>query len=193
MQRQAASAPPAACVRVDGRCLQPRTTCCHCLPAGDKQGPFTRKAPDSWSRVCSCCPAEEEERRIGLGAQQRRGIIRTVAGAPLSLVRGMLDAGHGPVGDRGPSGDDSLADQWLDFLIQQAEADAKDGGSGGKQLAAEGQGGLAAGGQLQTAADGPSPFQQVSPRRSFGRHDWRSLSNPVSDRAAGLEHTPLSD
>ena len=115
-----------------------------------------------------------------------------MAGAPLSLVRGMLYAGPGPLGDKGPSGDDSLADQWLDFLIQQAEADAKDGGSDSKQLAAEGQDGLAAGGQLQTAADRPPSFQQVSPRRSFGRHDWRSLSNPVSDRAAGLEHTPLS-
>ena len=116
-----------------------------------------------------------------------------MAGAPLSLVRGMLYAGDGPVGEKGPSGDDSLADQWLDFLIQQAEADAKDGGSDGKQLAAEGQGGLVADGQLQTAGEGPSPFQQVSPRRSFGRHDWRSLSNPVSDRAAGLEYMPLSN
>ena len=115
-----------------------------------------------------------------------------MAGAPLSLVRGMLHAGQGPVGDKGPSGDDSLADQWLDFLIQQAEADAKDGGSDGKQPTAEGQGGPAAGGQMHTAADGPSRFQQVSLRPSFGRHDWRSLSNPVSDGALGLEHTPLS-
>ena len=61
------------------------------------------------------------------------------------------------MGDKAPLGDDALADQSLDFLIQQAEADAKDGSSGGKQLAVAEQGELAARGQLQRLLMGRHP------------------------------------
>ena len=60
----------------------------------------------------SCLPAyaDEDKERVGL-IRARRGVFGRVAGA-LSL--------SSP--SRKQAADDSLADQWLDFLIQQADA-----------------------------------------------------------------------
>lgn len=62
------------------------------------------------------------------GGQARPGMLRTVAGAPLALVRGAaslaaggLGGGSAPATPRAAGADDgSLATQWIDFLIQQA-------------------------------------------------------------------------
>lgn len=56
---------------------------------------------------------------MGLGAS-KPGILRSVAGAPLALVKGLAQSGSG----EGPptSADGTLANQWVDFLIQQADA-----------------------------------------------------------------------
>ena len=59
--------------------------------------------------------AEEEKRSFG-GAQGP-GIIKTVAGAPIALIRGLATNGGGT-----PLGKDGLANQWVDFLIEQANA-----------------------------------------------------------------------
>ncbi|BDA50973.1 probable Golgin candidate 4 at C-terminar half [Coccomyxa sp. Obi] len=65
---------------------------------------------------------EEEKRKVGLAAKP--GLLRTVAGAPLALVKGLAKGGDGVGTPSGTptSSDASLANQWVDFLIQQAEA-----------------------------------------------------------------------
>ncbi len=63
--------------------------------------------------------AEEEKKKVGLAS--KAGILRTVAGAPLALVKGLAKSGgEGP--GTPTSGDASLANEWVEFLIQQAEA-----------------------------------------------------------------------
>lgn len=59
--------------------------------------------------VCLGC-ADEDKARVGLTGP-RKGVLGRVTGA-LSLGKPAQK----------PAGDDSLADQWLDFLIQQADA-----------------------------------------------------------------------
>lgn len=71
----------------------------------------------------ACVVSEEQKRKVGLASKP--GILRTVAGAPLALVKGLAKSGaDGPGTPTGTptSGDASLANQWVDFLIQQAEA-----------------------------------------------------------------------
>lgn len=72
---------------------------------------------------------------MGVGQQPRRGVLKTVATMPFNLVRGgvALVAGGGEGGGvtsprtpRTPAGD-GLADQWIDFLIEQAERDGAAG------------------------------------------------------------------
>lgn len=64
-----------------------------------------------------------------MGLAAKPGLLRTVAGAPLSLVKG-LARGPEEAPDTPTSGaDGSLANQWVDFLISQAQAaDAAEGG-----------------------------------------------------------------
>lgn len=57
--------------------------------------------------------ADEDKARVGL-TRQRRGVFSRVAGA-LALTSPSSKAAS-------TAADDSLADQWLDFLIQQADA-----------------------------------------------------------------------
>ena len=92
-----------------------------------------------------CLPApvqglsEEEQRKVGVLGGGRRGLLRTVAGMPISFVQGagrMLAGGSG--GGAGPTAagagagsgagtaaddGDGLADQWVRFLMSQAERD----------------------------------------------------------------------
>ena len=64
--------------------------------------------------------AEEDQRKVGL-VRSRPGVLRSISGLPGSLVRGTVSLVAG--GSNAPVSDgDSLADQWLDFLIQQAQA-----------------------------------------------------------------------
>ncbi len=63
----------------------------------------------------SACTTEDEKRRIGIA--QGPGIIKTVAGAPIALIKGLATSGDGT-----PKGKDGLANQWVDFLIEQANA-----------------------------------------------------------------------
>ena len=71
----------------------------------------------------------------------RPGVLRSVALAPFSLVRGTVGA-LGRTSSKAPG--DNLADQWLDFLIQQAEAE--DGGEAKAALPAGDAGGKPASG-----------------------------------------------
>ena len=59
--------------------------------------------------------AEEEKRSFGVA--QGPGLIKTVARAPIALIRGLATNGGGT-----PQGKDGLADQWVEFLIEQANA-----------------------------------------------------------------------
>ena len=87
------------------------------------------------------CATEEDRRRIGLNRQPRgRGVLKTVATMPFNLVRGGVALVAGGVTDGAgslsprtpvsPAGD-GLADQWIDFLIEQAERDGAAAASGG--------------------------------------------------------------
>ena len=56
-------------------------------------------------------------------AQAKTGILRTVAGAPLALVKGLARTASSHSGEGTPTSlDASLANQWVDFLIEQADA-----------------------------------------------------------------------
>ena len=67
---------------------------------------------------------------MGLGAKS--GILRSVAGAP--LVKGLARPAPSSREGTPRAGDASLANQWVDFLIQQAEAaDAADAAGGAEQ------------------------------------------------------------
>ena len=56
-------------------------------------------------------------------AQAKTGILRTVAGAPMALVKGLARTASSHSGEGTPTSlDASLANQWVDFLIEQADA-----------------------------------------------------------------------
>ena len=59
--------------------------------------------------------AEDEKKRFGVA--QGPGIIKSVAGAPIALIKGLASSGDGA-----PMGRDGLGDQWVEFLIEQANA-----------------------------------------------------------------------
>jgi len=88
--------------------------------------------------------AEEDRRRIGLNRQPRsRGVLKTVATMPFNLVRGGVALVAGGAADGGPlsprtpvsPAGDGLADQWIDFLIEQAERDGAAAANGGNASA----------------------------------------------------------
>ena len=59
--------------------------------------------------------AEDEKKRFGIA--QGPGLIKAVAGAPIALIKGLANSGDGT-----PKSKDGLADQWVEFLIEQANA-----------------------------------------------------------------------
>ena len=105
------------------------------------------------------CHADEDKARVGL-TQPRRGVFSRVAGA-LSLSS---------PGARQPA-DDSLADQWLDFLIQQA--DAADAAS--NAAAASGDSGAPTE-QPKSAMSVNLAAEQYPASRPL--HDWNSMQSP---------------
>lgn len=69
---------------------------------------------------------EEDKGKIGL-AGSRRGYLRSISALPGSLVRGTVSLVGGSSSKGSGADGDSLADQWLEFLIQQEQAaDAED-------------------------------------------------------------------
>lgn len=94
--------------------------------------------------------ADEDKSRIGLTGAPR-GIFGRVAGR-LSLTSS----------DTKQESDTSLADQWLDFLVQQAEAaDAAEAAAAAKGAA-----------NSRSLAD-------VSELAPTIQHNWNSMSNPI--------------
>jgi hypothetical protein len=76
--------------------------------------------------------ADEEKQKVGLASKP--GLLRTVAGAPLALVKGLARGPREGPGTPTSGGESSLADQWVDFLISQAQAaDAVQAGQLGHQ------------------------------------------------------------
>ena len=86
-----------------------------------------------------------------------RGVLKTVATMPFNLVRGGValvaggGADGGPLSPRTPvsPAGDGLADQWIDFLIEQAERD-------GAAAANNEDSSAAAGGQRPSAVHAPA-------------------------------------
>ena len=80
------------------------------------------------------CAADEEVARVR-AAQAHRGMLHGVAAVPLSLVKGTVNLalGRSASGPGKGGGEDSLATQWVDFLVQQAalaEASEQPNGTG---------------------------------------------------------------
>lgn len=101
--------------------------------------------------------ADEDKARVGL-TRQRKGVFSRVAGA-LSLSSPNSKASS-------TAADDSLADQWLDFLIQQADA-------------ADAAESAAANSMDSSITSTPPQSKQflcldVSPRAPPPLHDWSS-------------------
>ena len=86
-------------------------------------------------------------------SMQRPGMLRSVALAPFSLVRGTVGA-LGRTASKAPG--DNLADQWLDFLIQQAEAEDASGAASGEQAKSK-----TAAGQQPAQAESAAPQLQL--------------------------------
>ena len=103
----------------------------------------------------------------------RPGVLKSVALAPLSLVRGTVGA-LGRTASQAPG--DGLADQWLDFLIQQAEA----GDQGEAVEHGKGQG---------VPAEALAPFRPLS-----GRPGSVQVPGRWGDQGEGLQlpRTPRS-
>ena len=103
------------------------------------------------------CAVDEDKARVGL-TRQRKGVLSRVAGA-LSLSSPTSKASS-------TAADDSLADQWLDFLIQQA--DAADAAESAAAISVD----------SSITSTPPRSKQslslEVSPRASLPLHDWSS-------------------
>eukprot|EP00877_Chromochloris_zofingiensis_P003309 jgi/Chrzof1/1297/Cz10g02040.t1 len=92
--------------------------------------------------------SDEDKARIGAGTAGKRGLLRSVVGAPFAIVRaaGSALVGGGPAGGGGGRGDvkDTIADQWVDFLL--ATVNKEEGaGAGGSSAAGVGAGSAGAG------------------------------------------------
>jgi hypothetical protein len=64
--------------------------------------------------------ADDDKRRVGLGAP-KKGVLGAVATMPLALLGGRGGAGSGALSPTASTTSETLADSWIDFLIQQAE------------------------------------------------------------------------
>lgn len=102
------------------------------------------------------CNADEDKARVGL-TRPRKGVFSRVAGA-LSLSSSSSKQ----------AADDSLADQWLDFLIQQADA--------AETAASVSKGDAVSSAQLSSALAVNLEAKQYSPSRPL--HDWNSMQSP---------------
>eukprot|EP00884_Botryococcus_braunii_P002327 jgi/Botrbrau1/12095/Bobra.0186s0018.1 len=65
--------------------------------------------------------SDDEKRRVGL-AGSKKGVLGTVAAMPLSLLGAGGGSVSGALSPAASASSETLADSWIDFLIQQAEA-----------------------------------------------------------------------
>ena len=105
------------------------------------------------------CNADEDKARVGL-TRPRKGVFSRVAGA-LSLSSSSFKQ----------AADDSLADQWLDFLIQQADA-----ADAAETAASVSKGDAVSSAQPSSALNVNLEAKQYSPGRPL--HDWNSMQSP---------------
>jgi hypothetical protein len=73
--------------------------------------------------------SEDEQRRAlaALAKARGSGVLKAVASVPFAVVRGAVGLVRGAVADplspkSGGAAADGLADQWIDFLIEQVRA-----------------------------------------------------------------------
>ena len=102
------------------------------------------------------CNADEDKTRVGL-TRPHKGVFSRVAGA-LSLSSSSAKQ----------AADDSLADQWLDFLIQQADAADAAGTAAGVS-----KGDATTSARPGSALNFNLEANQYSPTRPL--HDWNSM------------------
>jgi hypothetical protein len=74
-----------------------------------------------WGQWGVCGGADDDKRRVGL-AGPKKGVLGTVAAMPLSLLGTGTGTASGPVSPAASATSETLADSWIEFLIQQAEA-----------------------------------------------------------------------
>lgn len=65
--------------------------------------------------------ADDEKRRVGL-AGAKKGVLGTVAAMPFTLLGGGAASVSGAISPAASTSSETLADSWIDFLIEQAEA-----------------------------------------------------------------------
>lgn len=102
---------------------------------------------------------DEDKARVGL-TRPRKGVLSRVAGA-LSLSNSRSKQ----------AADDSLADQWLDFLIQQADA-----ADAAETAASVSKGDAVSSARPNSALNVNLEVDQFSPTRPL--HDWNSMQSP---------------
>ena len=105
------------------------------------------------------CNADEDKARVGL-TRPCKGVLSRVAGA-LSLSNSRSKQ----------AADDSLADQWLDFLIQQADA-----ADAAETAASVSKGDAVSSARPSSALNVNLEADQFSPTRPL--HDWNSMQSP---------------
>lgn len=104
------------------------------------------------------CNADEDKARVGL-TRPHKGVFSRVAGA-LSLSNSSSKQ----------AADDSLADQWLDFLIQQADA-----ADAAETAASVSKGDAVPSARPSSALHVNLEANQHSPTRPL--HDWNSMQS----------------
>ena len=129
------------------------------------------------------------------GGRSGRGLLRAVAGMPISLVQGagrlLIPAGaatggapSGPLGSGSSggkvAGDDSLADQWVRFLMSQAERDLEMRQQQHQRLAAENGGSV--GGSSPRIPTPPHEAARSVSGYQTGSVPWQGVAAPPSDK-----------
>ncbi len=145
--------------------------------------------------------SDEDQQHI-LAVATRRGILSRVAGAPLALGRALVGGGGGSAGAaRGGARGPTLADQWVEFLLSQAEREAAAAGAGAVPGAPAGTDASSTtqtrpGMSARMSSPGLPPSTAFNPHLSFPNpaHAAMSqhMSQPPSARPLLTPQPPLS-
>lgn len=135
---------------------------------------------------------DEEQKAVGLVAGQRRGLLRSVAGMPFALVKGVGSALVGSSRSGGPGKEgaagDNIADQWIEFLLHQAEREARPSESEGLSSSSGMVGGQASRGTLINHSEF-APVMAPDTTRSAPGGGQRSRLSQTDPSGTGYDQT----
>ena len=104
---------------------------------------------------------EEERQRVGVKGGKRKGLLRSVLGAPVAIVKGGLSLADKAIPTPNSTADPNFSDKWLDFLLEEEAAEG-----GGTAPAANG--GPAPGQPLQLDFSQPVSAGPAPPPMAMG-------------------------